>query len=121
MSPSETFWRRLWKKFGWASRYDIIFSRIELSLQLKELETKIMAKVSSLADTLGALADQLTTAQTDIQAEITALQASLSNMDEDIPADAQASLDRLTALTASLSQINPPAAQNPSTPAAPSA
>lgn len=68
---------------------------------LQRTEDKIMAKVSSLAGTLGAV---VTTLEKVLQ-EVETLKGQLG--DAEIPADAQATLDRLTALATQLDELNP--------------
>ncbi len=73
-----------------------------------ETNTKqIMAKISSLAATVSALAEQ----QEKVVTEIKALKDSLS--DVEIPAEAQAALDRLSAAIKSADDENPDSTPTP--------
>lgn len=68
---------------------------------LMETERVIMAKLSTLASTLEALADKLDK----VFVEVTALKTALA--DVDLPPGAVAALDRLTAIAQAVDDINP--------------
>ena len=71
--------------------------------QLDETENRLMAKLSTLAATLTAIADGVDK----VKVEVQALKDSLG--DVDLPAEAEAALERLTVAVKAVDDINPDA------------
>jgi hypothetical protein len=79
----------------------------EQEKQQQERHGWIMAKLSTLADTLAALEARIDKATGEIVAEIAALKAALG--DTEIPQAAQDALDRLATKAQALDDLNPDA------------